>query len=230
MAQPPIYEIDVDGTIRTDALHWEGFPRILWETLSEVDYTTPPLYEVVSFWDQAVPYACTTATVLPHPEHSEWADLRMMLFAQRGVESVESVAMRILHTFCEQHPDDVMLTTLGLFPAMDPLDPAWRERISLIDVLLMTDPPEVVVRQLLRLLEAVYNMQVFHLSTQGMLSLVLMDSTTMRDILTLDLQFERQTVAHLQREIVALQDERIKWHQERAELTEQLYARATLSR
>jgi hypothetical protein len=230
MAQPPIYEIDVDGTIRTDALHWEGFPRILWETLSEVDYTTPPLYEVVSFWDQAVPYACTTATVLPHPEHSEWADLRMMFFAQRGVESVESVAMRILHTFCEQHPDDVMLTTLGLFPAMDPLDPAWRERISLIDVLLMTDPPEVVVRQLLRLLEAVYNMQVFHLSTQGMLSLVLMDSTTMRDILTLDLQFERQTVAHLQREIVALQDERIKWHQERAELTEQLYARATLSR
>jgi hypothetical protein len=70
---------------------------------------------------------------------------------------------------------------------MDPLDPAWRERISLTDVLLMTDPPEVVVRQLLRLLEAVYNMQVFRLSTQDMLSVVLMDSTTMREILTLDL-------------------------------------------
>jgi hypothetical protein len=75
--------------------------------------------------------------------------------------------MRILHTFCEQHPDEVMLTMLGLFPAMDPLDPAWCERISLTDVLLTTDPPEVVVCQLLRLLEAVYNMQVFHLSTQG---------------------------------------------------------------
>jgi septal ring factor EnvC (AmiA/AmiB activator) len=74
-------------------------------------------------------------------------------------------------------------------------------------------------------LEAVYNMQVFCLSTQGMLSLLLMDSTTMRDILTLDLQFERQTIAHLQQEIVALQDECIQWHQERAELTEQLYAR-----
>jgi hypothetical protein len=37
-------------------------------------------------------------------------------------------------------------------------------------------------------------MQVFCLSTQGMLSVVLMDSTAMRDILTLDLQFERQTV------------------------------------
>jgi hypothetical protein len=58
-------------------------------------------------------------------------------------------------------------------------------------VLLTTDPPEVVVLELLRLLEAVYNMQVFRHSTQGMLSLVLMDSTAVRDILTLDLQFER---------------------------------------
>jgi hypothetical protein len=54
------------------------------------------------------------------------------------------------------------------------------------------------VRQLLRFLEAVYNMQVFRLSTQGMLSVVLMDCTAMRDILTLDRQYERQTVAHLQ--------------------------------
>jgi hypothetical protein len=170
----------------------------LWETLSEVGYATPPLHEVVSFWDQGIPYDSTTATVLPHPEHPKWADLSMMFFAHHGVESVESAATQILHTFCEQHPDEVMLTTLGLFPAMDPLDPAWCERISLTDVLLTTDPPEVVVRQLLRLLEAVYNMQVFRLSTQGMLSLMLMDSTLMRDILTLDLQFERLTVSHLQ--------------------------------
>jgi chromosome segregation ATPase len=52
-----------------------------------------------------------------------------------------------------------------------------------------------------------------------------MDSTAMRDILTLDLQYERQTVAHLQQEIVTLQDERIQWHQECVELTEQLFAR-----
>jgi hypothetical protein len=108
---------------------------------------------------------------------------------------------------------------------MDPLDPAWRERISLTDMLLTADPPAVVVRQLLRFLEAVYNMQVFRLSTQGMLSVVLMDSTAMRDILTLDLQYERQTVAHLQHEIVTLQDDRIQWHQDCAELTEQLFAR-----
>jgi hypothetical protein len=39
--------------------------------------------------------------VLPHPEHPEWADLSMIFFALRGVESVESAAMQILHTFCE---------------------------------------------------------------------------------------------------------------------------------
>jgi hypothetical protein len=74
-------------------------------------------------------------------------------------------------------------------------------------------------------LEALYNMQVFRLSTQDMLSVVFMDSTAMRDILTLDLQYECQTVAHLQQEIVTLQDERIQWPQERAELMEQLFAR-----
>jgi septal ring factor EnvC (AmiA/AmiB activator) len=41
----------------------------------------------------------------------------------------------------------------------------------------------------------------------------------------LTFHYERQTVAHLQQEIVTLQDERIQWHQERAELTEQLFAR-----
>jgi hypothetical protein len=196
----------------------------LWEILSEVGYVTPPLYKVVSFWDEGVPYARTTATVFPHLEHPEWADLSIVFFAHRGVESVESTAMRILHTFCEQHPDEVMLTVSGLFPAMDPLDLAWRERLSLIDMLLTADPPAVVVHQLLRFLEAVYNMQVFRLSTQGILSVVSMDSTAMRDILTLDLQYEQQTVAHLQQEIVTLQDERIQWHQERAKLTKQLFA------
>jgi hypothetical protein len=37
-----------------------------------------------------------------------------------------------------------------------------------------------------------------------MLSLVLMDSMAVMDILTLDISFERQTVAHLQQEIIAL--------------------------
>jgi chorismate mutase len=58
-----------------------------------------------------------------------------------------------------------------------------------------------------------------------MLSVVLMDATAMRDILSLDLQFEWRTVVHLQQEIVALQHKRIQWCQECAEFMEQLHAR-----
>jgi hypothetical protein len=50
MAQTPIYE-----RVFPDALHWEGFPRILWETIREVGYATLPLFEVVSSWDQGIP-------------------------------------------------------------------------------------------------------------------------------------------------------------------------------
>jgi hypothetical protein len=62
-------------------------------------------------------------TMLPHLEHPEWVDMSMMFFAHHGIESIESAAMQILHTFCEQHPNEVMLTVLALFPAMDPHDP-----------------------------------------------------------------------------------------------------------
>jgi hypothetical protein len=45
-----------------------------------------------------------------------------------------------------------------------------------------------------------------------MLSLVLMDSIAMRDILSLELHFERQTSPHLQQEVVTLQGELVQWH------------------
>ena len=225
MAYPLLYEIDVDGTTRTNGLHWEGFARILWDTLRDVGYTTPPTYEVLDFWHQGVPYVRAIATVLPHPGHPEWPDLSMVFFGHRGVEALESAALHVLHAFCEQHPDEVMLTPLGLFPARDPQDPAWLERVSLTEVLLTADPPEVTVRKLLRLLEAVFNMQVYRLSTQGMLSFVLMESATMRSALSWDLQQERQTTAYLQQELVTLQDERIQWHVERGDYLQQLFHR-----
>jgi hypothetical protein len=34
MAFPVFLEFDADGTIRTNGLHWEGFPRLAWEALS----------------------------------------------------------------------------------------------------------------------------------------------------------------------------------------------------
>jgi hypothetical protein len=42
MAAPPNVFWDPAGHFHTDALHWEGFPRLLWESLRSFFYTEPP--------------------------------------------------------------------------------------------------------------------------------------------------------------------------------------------
>jgi hypothetical protein len=46
---PVFHQFDADGTIRTNELHWEGFPCLAWEALSAAGYLTPPTYEVKEF-------------------------------------------------------------------------------------------------------------------------------------------------------------------------------------
>jgi hypothetical protein len=68
-------EYSADGTIRTDVLHWEGFPRLVWEALNTVGYTTPPVYEVTEFEHLGVPRYRVTVTVPPHLDHPDWFDM-----------------------------------------------------------------------------------------------------------------------------------------------------------
>jgi hypothetical protein len=42
MAAPSNVFWDHEGHLHTNALHWEGFPRLLWESLSLFHYTEPP--------------------------------------------------------------------------------------------------------------------------------------------------------------------------------------------
>jgi hypothetical protein len=74
MVFPVFHEFDADGTIRTNGLHWEGFPRLAWEALSAAGYTTPPTYEVSEFKRLGVPHCRVIVTVLPHPDHADWFD------------------------------------------------------------------------------------------------------------------------------------------------------------
>jgi creatinine amidohydrolase/Fe(II)-dependent formamide hydrolase-like protein len=59
-------EYGTDGTIHTDGLHWEGFPRLAWEALSAAVYTAPPVYEVAEFEHLGVPRCRVTVTVPLH--------------------------------------------------------------------------------------------------------------------------------------------------------------------
>jgi hypothetical protein len=65
MVFPVFHEFDADGTIRTNGLHREGFPRFAWEALSAAGYTTPPTYEVSEFEHLGVPHCRVIVTVLP---------------------------------------------------------------------------------------------------------------------------------------------------------------------
>jgi hypothetical protein len=67
MAFPVFHEFDADGTIRTNGLHWEGFPRLAWEALSAAGYLTPPTYEVSKFERYGVPRCRVIVTVLATP-------------------------------------------------------------------------------------------------------------------------------------------------------------------
>jgi hypothetical protein len=89
MAFPVFHEYDADGTIHTNGLHWEGFPRLAWEALSVAGYTTPPIYEVFELERLGVPRCRVIVTVLPHPDHANWFDLSFIYWGFRGHESVE---------------------------------------------------------------------------------------------------------------------------------------------
>jgi hypothetical protein len=56
MTFPVFHEFDADSMIRTNGLHWEGFPRLAWEALSAAGYTTPPTYRVSEFEHYGVPH------------------------------------------------------------------------------------------------------------------------------------------------------------------------------
>ena len=48
--------------------------------------------------------------------------------------------MRAMTTFFSSHPLEVVLTAFGLFPAPDPTDPLWLNRMAHVDVVATLDP------------------------------------------------------------------------------------------
>jgi hypothetical protein len=87
------HEYDADGTIHTNGLHWEGFPRLAWEALSAAGYTILSIYEVSEFVRLGVPCCRVIVTVLPHPDHADWFDLSFVYWGFCSHETVESAAL-----------------------------------------------------------------------------------------------------------------------------------------
>jgi hypothetical protein len=142
----PLYELlpsvfleyNTNGTIRTNGLHWEGFPRLAWEALSAAGYTVPPVYEVAEFERLGIFRCRVTVTVPLHPVHES------VYWGFRGHESVESATLRVFTNFCDHNPTVVALSLFGLFPTVSPHDPAWLDCVDhLQDLLLLAEPLDV---------------------------------------------------------------------------------------
>jgi hypothetical protein len=72
MAAPSNVSWDHAGHLHTNALHWEGFPHLLWESLSLFHYTEPPQYDGVEYREEGVPRCRVRITIPQHPFRSQW--------------------------------------------------------------------------------------------------------------------------------------------------------------
>jgi hypothetical protein len=122
MAELPRFFWDSAGHAHTNALYWEGFPRLLWESLQVFGYTEPPPYDGVEYDEEGVPRCRVKMIVPPHPTLSLWQPFEVNVIGHRLIDTFEAAAMEAIHIFCNQHPEEVAGYPIGLFPAMDSHD------------------------------------------------------------------------------------------------------------
>jgi hypothetical protein len=130
MAETPNIHWDREGHAHTNALHWEGFPRLLWESLQIFGYDAPPLYDGHEFVEAGVPRCRVKMTIPQHPSRYLWQPVTISTIGHRLMDTFESAALEAIHVFCDKHPEEVAAYPIGLFPATDSRDPEWTFRIS----------------------------------------------------------------------------------------------------
>jgi hypothetical protein len=105
--------------LHTNALHWEGLPRLLWESLSLFFYTEPPQYDGVEYREEDVHRCRVLMTIPQHPFRSQWQPIEVDVVGYRLVDTIETAALEAIHIFCDQHPMEVAGYPIGLFPTID---------------------------------------------------------------------------------------------------------------
>jgi hypothetical protein len=78
MAAPPNIFWGPAGHFHTDALHWEGFPRLLWESLRSLLYTEPPQYDAVEYQEEGVRRCRVRMNILSIPSALNGIPLKLM--------------------------------------------------------------------------------------------------------------------------------------------------------
>ncbi|PUZ60869.1 hypothetical protein GQ55_4G205200 [Panicum hallii var. hallii] len=159
MADPSNAFWDQEGHFHTNALHWEGFPRLLWESLSLFHYTEPPQYDGVEYREEGV-LRCRVKMIIPqHPFRSSWHPIEVEVVGYRLVDTLETAALEAIKLFCNQHPTEVAAYPIGLFPTIDPGNLEWNFRTEHLGHML-GDLAEETVRSITRFMDVQHNYQI----------------------------------------------------------------------
>jgi hypothetical protein len=159
MAAPSNVFWDHAGHLHTNALHWEGFPLLLWESLRLFFYTEPPQYGGVEYREEGVPQCRVKMTIPQHPFRSQWQPIEVDVVGYHLVDTFETAALEAIHTFCDQHPAEVAGHPISLFPAIDSNDPIWYFRIAHYGHML-GDLAEETLRGTIRFMNAQHHYQI----------------------------------------------------------------------
>ena len=128
----------------------------MWELFSVAGNPQPPLYEGHDFVENEV-RRCSVTMVIPQRPHNGWEPIVTQAIGHRLLDSWETTALRALVTFCSQHPLEVVLSAFGLFPAHDPADPVWLDRMANVASVAAIDPVGTL-RTMAECLNALYRL------------------------------------------------------------------------
>jgi hypothetical protein len=207
MAEFPKIFWDHEGHAHTNALHWEDFPRLLWESLQLFCYTKPPQYDGVEYSEEGVPRCRLKMTIPQHPFHSLWQPIEINVVGYCLVDTIEAVALEAINIFCDQHPEEVAEYPIGLFPTVDSRDPEWVFRVSHCGHL-MGDLAEETLCATIRFMNAQHHYQI--LQHYGMNQLTSIAQSHHKNIDQQVTQIEElQATITAKDEVIAQQDETI---------------------
>jgi hypothetical protein len=101
MATPSNVFWDPAGHLHTNALHWEGFPRLLWESLSSFLYIKPPQYDAMEYQEEGVRRCRVKMTISQHPLCSQWQPIEVHVVGYHIVDTIEGVALEAMYLFLQ---------------------------------------------------------------------------------------------------------------------------------
>ncbi|PVH64040.1 hypothetical protein PAHAL_2G172100 [Panicum hallii] len=207
MAAPSNAFWDHEGHFHSNALHWEGFPHLLWESLSLFHYTEPPQYDGVEYREEGVP-RCQIKMIIPqHPFRSQWQPIEVEVVGYRLVDTIETAALEAIKLFCNQHPTEVAAYPIGLFPTIDPGNLEWNFRTEHLGHML-GDLADETVRSITRFMDVQHHYQILLCHSMGQLTSVAQSHYRNVDRQVTQI-VELQALVTQKDEIIAARDETI---------------------